>query len=149
MPVAGGPPPAAPSVSYSIREQEEVRGLLVISDTLGLPLEFQAWYWGLVRGYLSSSPTSAMRLQCATPASLTLSGWAFSCYWRSLSCPPHPVGVWPGQLGGVGGPPACWGCAPAQEGIGSTRTEVQGLALPTFTDLENMVKGMPRMKHSF
>ena len=37
------------SAHFGVREREEVRGLLVIGETLGLPPEHQAWYWGWVR----------------------------------------------------------------------------------------------------
>ena len=81
------------SAHFGVREREEVGGLLVIGETSCPPPEHQAWYWGRVRDYSSSSPTSAGRPQCVMPAPPTWSGWAFSCCWRSFGRPPHPVGV--------------------------------------------------------
>ena len=40
------------SLHFGVREHEEARGLLIIGEADGPPLEHRAWYWGRVRLFL-------------------------------------------------------------------------------------------------
>ena len=40
------------SLHFGVREREEARGLLIIGEADGPPLEHRAWYWGRVRLFL-------------------------------------------------------------------------------------------------